>query len=83
MEIDGAGSRAADTSFDTIDGVVGSIDRVGQLAYPTVALDDGRSLRLETYADKIAGRGVEPGGKVTLRWRPARATVVLDQQPSA
>ncbi|WP_136660537.1 ABC transporter ATP-binding protein [Nitratireductor sp. XY-223] len=83
VEIDGAGSRAADTSFDTIDGVVGSIDRVGQLAYPTVALDDGRSLRLETYADKIAGRGVEPGGRVTLRWRPARATVVLDQQPSA
>ncbi|MEX3007667.1 ABC transporter ATP-binding protein [Hoeflea sp. TYP-13] len=79
IEIDGAGTKAADPDFDSVDGVVRSVDQVGQLVYPTIVIDGGRELRLETYAEKVAGRGIEPGGRVTLRWKPVRATVVFDQ----
>ncbi len=77
VEIDGAGRRETDSAYEGVDGTVASVDRVGQLAFPTVELDGGRSLRLETYAENLTGRGVETGGRVSLRWKPARATVVL------
>ncbi len=77
VEIDGVGRRETDSAYEGVDGTVASVDRVGQLAFPTVELDGGRSLRLETYADNLTGRGVETGGRVSLRWKPERATVVL------
>jgi len=80
VEIDGAVRVAGSEQRDSVEGVVSDLDRVGQFAYPTVELDDGRSLRLETYFEKLAGRGVEPGGRVILSWEPARATVVPDLQ---
>jgi putative spermidine/putrescine transport system ATP-binding protein/spermidine/putrescine transport system ATP-binding protein len=82
VEIHGAGKQPADASFDSVDGVVSSVDHVGQIAYPTITLAGGRSLRLETYVENVTGRGIEPGGAVNLRWKPERATVVLDPQRS-
>lgn len=82
VEIDGAAEFSNTSQRDSVEGVVSDLDRVGQFAYSTVELDDGRSLRLETYFENLAGRGVEPGGRVTLSWEPGRATVVPDLQPA-
>ncbi|GIX12204.1 MAG: polyamine-transporting ATPase [Paracoccaceae bacterium] len=63
---------------DSIAGTVTGIDAVGPLAYVSVRLDDRQSVRIETHRERIAGRGMEPGARVALRWRSERATIVPD-----
>lgn len=60
----------------SIGGVLTAIDAVGQLAYPSVRLDQGREIRLEANRSMLAGRGLEEGGRISLNWDPARATIV-------
>lgn len=61
---------------DSINGTVSSMNEVGQLSYISVTLNDESEMRLETYAENIVGKGIEPGKSVDLRWNPIRATVV-------
>ncbi|WP_212523518.1 ABC transporter ATP-binding protein [Actibacterium sp. MT2.3-13A] len=67
-----------DTPLDSVKGTVTAMDRVGQVIYVSVRLDDRLDVRLETYRDKLEGRGIEPGSEVELRWNPERTTIVLD-----
>jgi putative spermidine/putrescine transport system ATP-binding protein/spermidine/putrescine transport system ATP-binding protein len=78
VEVHRAGAATAGEALDMVKGVAIALDRVGQVVHVTVRLDDRLDVRLETYRDKIEGRGVEPGAAVELRWRPDRATIVLD-----
>jgi putative spermidine/putrescine transport system ATP-binding protein/spermidine/putrescine transport system ATP-binding protein len=78
VEVLPAGATPEHGETDGVSGVVTALDAVGHVAYVSVRLDDALSVRLETYREKIEGRGVVPGAAVDLRWRPERATVVLD-----
>ncbi|WP_282607839.1 ABC transporter ATP-binding protein [Pelagibius sp. Alg239-R121] len=77
VEIFAAGASASDELRDRVSGVATAIDKAGQVVYVTVELDSTLSVRLESHMENIAGRGIEPGSSVDLRWRPERATVVL------
>ncbi len=72
------GDPDEDGSQDRVKGTVSAMDRVGQVIYVSVQLDDKLGVRLETYRNKIEGRGIEPGSEVELRWSPERTTIVLD-----
>ncbi len=78
VELDLAGS-AMEQALNSVTGRVTEMDAVGQLVYVSVALDDALSVRLETHRSKLEGRGIEPGVEVDLRWRPERATIVIDE----
>lgn len=78
VNISSADSPHADEHEDSVTGTVGTMDTVGQHLYVTVVLNDGSEVRLETYAENIAGRSIEPGKAVDLRWNPVRATVVCN-----
>lgn len=78
VDIHPAGTVAAEAGLDTLRGTVTSLDRVGQVVYVAVRMDDKMSVRLEVHRDKIEGRHVEPGSEVDLTWRPDRTTIVLD-----
>ncbi len=78
VEVHRAGAATGGETLDTVSGVAIALDRVGQVVHVTVRLDERLDVRLETYRDKIEGRGVTPGAAVELRWRPDRATIVLD-----
>ena len=72
-----AGAAAGDGT-EGVTGAVTALDAVGHVAYVTVRLDERLCVRLVTYREKLDGTGVAPGAQVDLRWRPERATVVLD-----
>ncbi len=72
------GAEAAEDGLDVVAGRVTAYDPVGQVAFIAVTLKDGTEVRLETYREKVHGRGIEPGSEVELRWRPERTTIVLD-----
>jgi len=72
----GKGRKAA--NMQSISGTVASIDVVGQVVHVSVHLDDDLTVRLETHREQLSGRSVEQGSPVDLRWKPERATVVLD-----
>ena len=78
VEIFLAGSSKNSEATDSVSGKVLIMDTVGQYLYISVVLEDGSEVRLETYAENIDGRGIEPGNIVDLRWDPTRATVVCD-----
>ena len=59
-------------------GRITALDPVGHVIFATVQLDETLSVRLETHRERFEGRGLAPGAPVDLRWRPARASVVLD-----
>jgi len=73
-----AGSPVTGSPGDSISGSVSLMDTVGQHLYVSVALEDGSQMRLETYAENLAGRNIEPGSVVDLRWNPTKATVVCN-----
>lgn len=77
VEIFAAGAAASEDLRDRVSGVVTAIDKAGQVLYVTVELDNALTVRLESHMENLAGRGIEPGGKVDLRWKPERATIVL------
>ena len=78
VDVHAAGSGASEDDLDMITGVVKTFDRVGQVVFITVALGNNTEVRIETYREKVEGRGIEPGANVELRWRPERTTIVLD-----
>ena len=78
VDIYNAGSTPSDEKLDTLRGRVTALDRVGQVVYVSVQMDDTLDVRLEVHRDKISGRHVEPGSEVDLTWRPDRTTIVLD-----
>ncbi|MEX0279806.1 MAG: ABC transporter ATP-binding protein [Arenibacterium sp.] len=78
VEVYAAGETASESDLDVIKGVVKSFDRVGQVVFISVGLDNNTETRIETYREKVEGRGIEPGASVELRWRPERTTIVLD-----
>ncbi|MGI9490383.1 MAG: ABC transporter ATP-binding protein [Geminicoccaceae bacterium] len=63
-------------SMDRVTGTIRSIDRVGQLMFLSVDLDDRTEVRIESHVDKLGGRGLAPTTKVHLSWQADRATVV-------
>lgn len=67
-----------DTPLDSVKGTVTAMDPVGQIIYISVQLDEQLDVRLETYREKLEGRGITPGSEVELRWSPERTTIVLD-----
>jgi putative spermidine/putrescine transport system ATP-binding protein/spermidine/putrescine transport system ATP-binding protein len=71
-----AGAPVADGA-DRVPARLVSLDVVGQIAFVGVVLGDGRSLRLETHVETVAGRGLATGEPVDLTWSPEQATVVL------
>ncbi len=73
-----AGNADVDGDLDSVSGTVKSYDRVGQVVFITVELANGSEVRLESYRDKVDGRGIEPGAAIVLCWQPERTTIVLD-----
>ncbi|MEM7041611.1 MAG: ABC transporter ATP-binding protein [Pseudomonadota bacterium] len=59
-----------------VTGTVRAIDRVGQLVFLSVDLDDDTEVRIESHAEKLGDRGLAPATRVHLSWQPDRATVV-------
>jgi putative spermidine/putrescine transport system ATP-binding protein/spermidine/putrescine transport system ATP-binding protein len=59
-----------------VTGTISAIDRVGQLVFLSVDLDDDTEVRIESHAEKLGDRGLAPATKVHLTWRSDRATVV-------
>ncbi len=76
VDIFPAGSPVSGSPGDSISGTVSLMDTVGQLLYVSVALEDGSEMRLETHTENLAGRNIEPGSAVDLRWNSAKATLV-------
>lgn len=72
------GGPDSGTNVNSITGTVRSVDQVGQVVYVALHVNDDIDVRLETHKEEIAGRGVETGAMMELRWRADRATVVLD-----
>ena len=69
----------ADDSFEReglVTGTVRAIDRVGQLIFLSVDLDDDTEVRIESHVEKLGDRGLAPSARVHLSWQPDRATVV-------
>lgn len=78
VDIHAAGATQDDEALDTLRGTVTALDRVGQVVFVSIQMDDQLNVRLEVHRDKISGRNVEPGSAVDLTWRPDRTTIVLD-----
>jgi len=78
VDLQPPGSAPASDEFNSISGQVQSVEKVGQVVYVGMHIANGLDVRLETHMAEIAGRGVEPGAQMDLRWRVDRATVVLD-----
>ena len=78
VEVRPTGSGPAESGFDAVSGQVTSCNPVGRAILVAVALADGTEARLEIWRGKFDGRGIGPGSEVELRWRPERATIVLD-----
>ena len=62
--------------MDRVTGTIRGIDRVGQLMFLLVDLDDRTEVRIESHVDKLGDRGLAPATKVHLSWQTNRATVV-------
>ncbi len=62
--------------LDRVTGTIRAIDRVGQLMFLSVDLDDRTEVRIESHVDKLGDRGLAPTTKVHLSWQADRATVV-------
>lgn len=78
VDIYPAGQAPDGGELDTIRGAVTSLDRVGQVLYIAVRLDEKLDVRLEIHRDKVEGRNIGPGSEVDLSWRQDRTTIVLD-----
>jgi ABC-type Fe3+/spermidine/putrescine transport system ATPase subunit len=72
------GSGASTTQTNTITGTVKTVDQVGRVVYVALEITPNITVRLETHKEEIAGRGVETGAQLDLRWKTDRTTVVLD-----
>ncbi|MGI9492796.1 MAG: ABC transporter ATP-binding protein [Geminicoccaceae bacterium] len=59
-----------------VTGTISAIDRVGQLMFLSVDLDDETEVRIESHIEKLGDRGLAPATRVHLSWQPDRATVV-------
>lgn len=59
-----------------VTGTIRAIDRVGQLIFLSVDLDDDTEVRIESHVDKLGDRGLAPATKVQLSWQDDRATIV-------
>ena len=71
--LDGKGDT---DGMDRVTGIISGIDRVGQLMFLSVDLDDRTEVRIECHVDKLGDRGLAPSMKVRLSWQASRATVV-------
>ncbi len=69
---------ADEAGINTVRGTVQRLDQVGQVVYVRFQLEDQSEVRIETHRTSIAGRGIEPGAAMDLRWKAERATVILD-----
>ncbi|MDH3661577.1 MAG: ABC transporter ATP-binding protein [Alphaproteobacteria bacterium] len=76
--LDGSGGTAGEAG---VTGAIRSIDRVGQLMFLSVDLDDDTEVRIESHIDKLGDRGLAPATKILLSWSPDRATVVAGDMP--
>ncbi len=79
VELHAPGAPARDPeAAEGLSGRITALDPVGHVIFATVQLDETLSVRLETHRERFEGRGLAPGAPVDLRWRPGRASVVLD-----
>ncbi|MGI9498841.1 MAG: ABC transporter ATP-binding protein, partial [Geminicoccaceae bacterium] len=60
-----------------VTGTIRAIDRVGQLMFLSVDLNDETEVRIESHVEKLGDRGLAPATKVHLSWQADRATVVV------
>ncbi|MGI9433907.1 MAG: ABC transporter ATP-binding protein [Geminicoccaceae bacterium] len=72
-------SDKASEMLNQVTGTIKGIDRVGQLIFLSVDLDDQTEVRIESHADKLGDLGFEPAKRVHLSWQPERATVVAGE----
>jgi putative spermidine/putrescine transport system ATP-binding protein/spermidine/putrescine transport system ATP-binding protein len=77
VELVPQGSEPMDAAVNSVSGTVQSVEQVGQVVYVGLHVNDEIEVRIETHREEIAGRGVEPGAAMDMRWRAERATVVL------
>lgn len=70
-------ANGADSSGG-VTGTIRAIDRVGQLMFLSVDLDDDTEVRIESHVDKLGDRGLSPATKVHLSWEDDCATIVAD-----
>lgn len=63
---------------DRVTGTIRTIDRVGQLVFLSIDLDDRTEVRIESHAEKFGDLGLEPAKKVFLTWQAERATVITE-----
>lgn len=76
VDVHPAGDGDAAGGHDRVTGMIRAIDRVGQLVFLSVGLDDDTEVRIESHAEKLGDRGLTPATRVHLSWHPERATVV-------
>ena len=62
--------------YDQVTGTIRAIDKVGQLVFLSVDLDDDTEVLIESHVEKLGDRGLAPAARVHLSWQPDRATVV-------
>ena len=62
--------------LDRVAGTIRTIDRVGQLVFLAIDLDDRTEVRIESHVDKFGDLGLEPAKRVHLTWQAERATVI-------
>ncbi len=65
---------------DRVTGTIRTIDRVGQLVFLSIDLDDRTEVRIESHAEKFGDLGLEPAKKVFLTWQAERATVITEDR---